>query len=289
MDALPVNTPGLASASLPHAQRRWWRKVAASRPPVVAVRVAASAAALVGVWALARLSGRVGVGGLPTPFAHLGAADAVRACVAASLDYTVGHLDDFQAETGASALKAALLDVKASLLDASVAGGSGGGGGGAVRPLVIDVGANRGQNVPVWRSIYGRDVRLVLIEGNPPMAKELAAKWQSATDTVSVVQRLVSNQTGLWNFRVPKGDTSWERAAIQAPESVGMFSSEFDYVVRASAGVDACGDLRRAEGSGMPAARERNERWRPRACVVGVSPNDTQLTRRVFRAAHVLV
>jgi len=249
MEALPFNTPGLASASVLNYQRRWWHKVAASRPPVVALRVAASAAALVGVWALEHLSGHLGVGGSLTPFARFRRAAAVRACVAASCNYTLGHLDDFQAKTGPSALKAALRDFKGSLIDAAEAGGSSGGGS-AVRPLVVDVGANRDQKVPVWRSIYGHNVRLLLIEGNPPMAKALAAEWQNATDTVSVVPRLTSNQTGLWNFRVPKGDTSWERAAIQAPESVGI-ASEFDYVVRAGAGVDACGDIRRAEGSGM--------------------------------------
>eukprot|EP00168_Porphyra_purpurea_P009097 TRINITY_DN21_c1_g1_i5.p1 TRINITY_DN21_c1_g1~~TRINITY_DN21_c1_g1_i5.p1 ORF type:complete len:255 (-),score=68.99 TRINITY_DN21_c1_g1_i5:685-1449(-) len=229
MEALPVNTPALASSSTLHPRRRWWPKVAASRPLVVAMRAAASAAALVGVWALTRRGGHLGVGSVPSPFARSASPATVRACVAASLSYTLGHLDAFQAETGASALKDALRDMKGSLVDVPAAGGSGDGRS-VARPLIIDVGANRGQNVPVWRSIYGRDARLVLVEGNPPMAKALATAWASDTDTVSVVPHLVSNQTGLWNFRVPKGDTSWERAAIQAPESVGMFSSEFDYV-----------------------------------------------------------
>jgi len=194
-------------------------------------------------------------------------ADAVGECRAASLAYLLAHPKEFYAESGAWALKSALLAIRSALVDRPSAG--------AVAtvaaappppPLVVDVGANKGQNVPMWRAIYGDAAHLVLVEGNPAVATALAADFASKDDSVAVVQRLVGNATREMDFRVPTGQTSAERAAIQTKESVGLFVDQFNYVVRLGV------FLRR--GGGWAARRVSACRWVGVLCVCfGRSPH----------------
>lgn len=244
-----------------------WRKPS-TRPQVALARAAAIAGAVVVLWGLLRLGGvspvpggdvsRVVLGrghpgngtalgddaALSLDGAHVGdghptvteaptAADlqGIRECKDAARNYMLTHLKDFHAESGAWGLKSALLALRGSLVDT----GTETAGNAPSAPLVVDVGANRGQNVPVWRAIYGEAAHMVLVEGNPVAARALSSDFADKSDTVVVVQRLVGNSTKEMNFRVPKGDTSLERAAIQAEESVGLFPEEFDYVVRVRA------------------------------------------------------
>lgn len=243
-----------------------WRKPA-TRPQVALACAAATTGAVVVLWGLLRLGGvwsvahgdvspellsrgravnmaapdraALAVGGVPprvgdrpdTLTETLSTADleGIRECKDAARHYMLTHLKDFHAENGAWGLKAALLALRGALVDAgtdaaAVAGSA------PVTPLVVDVGANRGQNVPVWRAIYGEAAHVVLVEGNPVAAKALRSTFVDKSDTVAVVQRLVGNATTEMHFRVPKGDTSLERAAIQSAGSVGFFSKEFDYV-----------------------------------------------------------
>lgn len=248
-----------------------WRKPA-TRPQVALACAAATTGAVVVLWGLLRVGGvwsvahgdvspellsrgravnmaapdraALAVGGVPprvgdrpdTLTETLSTADleGIRECKDAARHYMLTHLKDFHAENGAWGLKAALLALRGALVDAGTDAAAAAGSA-PVTPLVVDVGANRGQNVPVWRAIYGEAAHVVLVEGNPVAAKALRSTFVDKSDTVAVVQRLVGNATTEMHFRVPKGDTSLERAAIQSAESVGFFSKEFDYVVRFSA------------------------------------------------------
>jgi len=180
-------------------------------------------------------------------------AEAVRECRAASLAYLLAHPKDFYAESGAWALKSALLAIRSALVDRPSAGVATTAAAPPPPPLVVDVGANKGQNVPMWRAIYGDAAHLVLIEGNPAAATALAADFVGKADAVAVVQRLVGNATREMDFRVPTGQTSAERAAIQTEESVGLFVDQFNYVVR-------LGVLLR-RGGGWAAGRVSACRW----------------------------
>lgn len=248
-----------------------WRKPM-TRPQVALARAAATMGAVVVLWGLLHLGGvwpvpgsdvstmvlgRGGAGNvtapgdaaLPVDGAPLGGEDraaaltedasaadleGIRQCKDAARSYMLTHLKDFHAENGAWGLKSALLALRGALVDAGTEAAAVAGNGPAA-PLVVDVGANRGQNVPVWRAIYGEAAHLVLVEGNPAAARALSSDFADKSDSVAVVQRLVGNSTKEMYFRVPKGETSMERAAIQAEESVGLFPDEFDYVVRFSA------------------------------------------------------
>lgn len=248
-----------------------WRKPT-TRPQVALARAAATTGAVVVLWGLLRLGGVVPVpggdvsrmalgrgraGNVTTPGdaslsvdgAPLGGDDrptaltenpsaadleGIRECRDASRNYMLTRLKDFHAENGAWGLKSALLALRGALVDAGTEAAAAAGSGPAA-PLVVDVGANRGQNVPVWRAIYGEAAHIVLVEGNPAAARALSSNFADKSDSVAVVQRLVGNSTSEMHFRVPKGETSMERAAIQAEESVGLFPDEFDYVVRFSA------------------------------------------------------
>ncbi|GAB0495603.1 hypothetical protein MMPV_006905 [Pyropia vietnamensis] len=240
-----------------------WRKPA-TRPQVALARAAATTGAVVVVWGLLRMGGvspvfgggvsrmvhgrgragnetALGDAALSVNGAPAGAGDGpaalteapsaadlegIRECKDAARNYMLTHLKDFHAESGAWGLKSAMLALRGSLVDT----GTETAGNAPTAPLVVDVGANRGQNVPVWRAIYGEAAHMVLVEGNPVAARALSSDFADKSDTVVVVQRLVGNSTKEMNFRVPKGDTSLERAAIQAEESVGLFPDEFDYV-----------------------------------------------------------
>lgn len=242
-----------------------WRKPA-TRPQVALARAAATTGAVVVVWGLLRLGGvwpvpgsdvsrmflgrgRAGIVTAPSDTAlsvdgatsggddrpavlteSPSAADleGIRECKDAARKYMLTHLKDFHAENGAWGLKSALLALRGALVDAGPEAAAADNGPAA--PLVVDVGANRGQNVPVWRAIYGEAAHLVLVEGNPAAARTLSTNFADKSDSVVVVQRLVGNSTAEMHFRVPKGETSLERAAIQAEESVGLFPDEFDYV-----------------------------------------------------------
>lgn len=246
-----------------------WRKPA-TRPQVALARAAATTGAVVVVWGLLRLGGvwpvpgsdvsrmflgrgRAGIVTAPSDTAlsvdgatsggddrpavlteSPSAADleGIRECKDAARKYMLTHLKDFHAENGAWGLKSALLALRGALVDAGPEAAAADNGPAA--PLVVDVGANRGQNVPVWRAIYGEAAHLVLVEGNPAAARTLSTNFADKSDSVVVVQRLVGNSTAEMHFRVPKGETSLERAAIQAEESVGLFPDEFDYVVRSA-------------------------------------------------------
>lgn len=246
-----------------------WRKPA-TRPQVALARAAATTGAVVVLWGLLRLGGvwpvhgsdvsrmvlgrgRAGIVTAPSDTAlsvdgatsggddrpavlteNPSAADleGIRECKDAARNYMLTHLKDFHAENGAWGLKSALLALRGALVDAGPEAAAADNGPAA--PLVVDVGANRGQNVPVWRAIYGEAAHLVLVEGNPAAARTLSTNFADKSDSVAVVQRLVGNSTAEMHFRVPKGETSLERAAIQAEESVGLFPDEFDYVVRSA-------------------------------------------------------
>lgn len=242
-----------------------WRKPA-TRSQVALARAAATTGAVVVLWGLLRLGGvwpvhgsdvsrmvlgrgRAGIVTAPSDTAlsvdgatsggddrpavlteNPSAADleGIRECKDAARNYMLTHLKDFHAENGAWGLKSALLALRGALVDAGPEAAAADNGPAA--PLVVDVGANRGQNVPVWRAIYGEAAHLVLVEGNPAAARTLSTNFADKSDSVAVVQRLVGNSTAEMHFRVPKGETSLERAAIQAEESVGLFPDEFDYV-----------------------------------------------------------
>lgn len=248
-----------------------WRKPT-TRPQVALARAAATTGAVVVLWGLLRLGGvwsvadgdvsrvllgrgRAGsvaaadpaalaVGGVPpgggdrpatlTKTPSAADLEGIRKCKDAARHYMLTHLKDFHAENGAWGLKAALLALRGTLVDAGTDAATAAGNTPAA-PLVVDVGANRGQNVPIWHAIYGEAAHVVLVEGNPVAAKALSSTFADKSDSVAVVQRLVGNETTEMHFRVPKGDTSLERAAIQSAGSVGLFPDEFDYVVRFSA------------------------------------------------------
>lgn len=188
------------------------------------------------------------------------AADVATArCKAANEQLMLAHnMRDFHDEGGSRAFKASLWALRQLLRDtdgqekAGVGFLSSVGTNGVRSPtrrrepgMVVDVGANRGQSIETWASLFPGG-NIILVEGNPSTAKvleEVVAKRQQAAASgqargvaaVKVVRALVGNTTRVVTFRSSINGRSSELSGVFADGSPKVRLTEFEYLVRHAA------------------------------------------------------
>lgn len=166
------------------------------------------------------------------------------------------HMHDFHDEGGAKAFKGSLWALRQLLrdTDGQAEGGPGASpsmgteGGGRDPPrrrrepgMVVDVGANRGQSIETWASLFPGG-NIILVEGNPSTATVLegvVAKRQKAAASgkargvaaVKVVRALVGNTTRVVTFRSSINGRSSELSGAFADGSPKVRLTEFQYMV----------------------------------------------------------
>lgn len=165
------------------------------------------------------------------------------------------HMHDFHDEGGAKAFKGSLWALRQLLrdTDGQAEGGPGASpsmgteGGGRDPPrrrrepgMVVDVGANRGQSIETWASLFPGG-NIILVEGNPSTATVLegvVAKRQKAAASgkargvaaVKVVRALVGNTTRVVTFRSSINGRSSELSGAFADGSPKVRLTEFQYM-----------------------------------------------------------
>jgi len=188
--------------------------------------------------------------------------------MAASTRLVVGtNMSIFHGEPGANALKAALTSLSVRLAGTDGQSPPPCRPAAAAthpchrreRPVVVDVGANRGQSLGAWAAIYP-GAGMVLVEGNPKTAAVLAgvidahvAKLTAAAAAVAaaaaaagasvssvpspvprvlLARALVGNESRVVKFRSSIGGKSSEMSGIYPSDVPEVNHAEFEYFVR---------------------------------------------------------
>ena len=76
-----------------------------------------------------------------------------------------------------------------------------------MKKIILDVGANKGQNVTKFREVYGTDYTVYSFEPNPECIKLWKEKWENI-DNVHLIEAGASTETGENTFYLGRYTTS---------------------------------------------------------------------------------